>query len=197
MSHVFAYGLRAPSAEGIIHWGATSCFVTVSKYPLLPFLYFQEVLLSLKSSQDNADLILLRDGLGMLLPALAGVIKKLTTFARQWKDQPCLSYTHGQSASPTTVGRRACVWIQDLLMDLRNIEHEKSGLRFRGVKGATGTQGTFLKQFGGDHDKVEKLDELVTKKAGFDSAFTICTQVCLLLVKRQARLYLCTTDLHS
>ncbi len=126
---------------------------------------------------DNADLIFLRDGLDLLLPALANIIQELADFARQWRDQPCLSYTHGQSASPSTVGKRACVWIQDLLMDLRNIERARSDLRFRGVKGATGTQGTFLVLFKGDHDKVEALDELVTRKAGFDSVYTISTQV--------------------
>ena len=157
MSHVYAFGLRCPAAAGIIHLGATSCYVT-----------------------DNADLIFLRDGLDLLLPALANVIRKLADFARHWRDQPCLSYTHGQSASPSTVGKRACVWIQDLLMDLRNIERARSDLRFRGVKGATGTQGTFLALFNGDHNKVEELDELVTKKAGFDSHYIISTQVCLL-----------------
>ena len=154
MAHVYGFGLRCPAAEPVIHLGATSCYVT-----------------------DNADLIFLRDGLDMLLPALATVIQKLADFAQKWKSQPCLSYTHGQSASPCTVGKRACVWIQDLLMDLRNIERARSDLRFRGVKGATGTQGTFLGLFDGDHDKVEKLDELVTKKAGFDSVYTITTQV--------------------
>lgn len=157
MAHVHVFGLKCPAAAGLIHLGATSCYVT-----------------------DNADLIFLRDGLDLLLPALAGVIQKLADFARQWKDQPCLSYTHGQSASPSTVGKRVCVWIQDLLMDLRNFERARSDLRFRGVKGATGTQGTFLALFEGDHDKVEALDKLVTKKAGFDSFYTISTQVCLL-----------------
>ncbi|KAF6229198.1 hypothetical protein HO133_007314 [Letharia lupina] len=153
MAHVHGFGLAAPSAAGIIHLGATSCYVT-----------------------DNADLIFLRDGLDLLLPKLATVIKKLSDFARKYRDQACLGYTHGQPAALTTVGKRTCLWIQDLLMDLRNIERSRSDLRFRGVKGATGTQGTFLSLFRGDHSKVEELDELVTKKAGFESVFTISSQ---------------------
>lgn len=153
MAHVYGFGLVAPAAETIIHLGATSCYVT-----------------------DNADLIFLRDGLDLLLPKLATVIKKLSDFARIYREQACLGYTHGQPAALTTVGKRACLWIQDLLMDLRNMERSRSDVRFRGVKGATGTQGTFLALFKGDHSKVEELDELVTKKAGFDSVFTISSQ---------------------
>ena len=147
MAHVHAYGLAAPAAAGIIHWGATSCYCT-----------------------DNADLIFLRDGLDLILPKIATVIKKLSDFARENRDLPCLGYTHGQPAQLTTVGKRACLWIQDLLMDLRNISRARSDLRFRGVKGTTGTQASFLQIFEGDHDKVERLDELVTEKAGFNHA---------------------------
>lgn len=153
MAHVHAYGQVAPDAAGIIHWGATSCYVT-----------------------DNADLIFLRDGLDLLLPKLATIIGRLSEFAKQYKDLPCLGYTHGQPAQLTTVGKRACLWMQDLLMDLRNIERARSDLRFRGVKGTTGTQASFLAIFNGDHSKVEELDELVTKKAGFDSAYIITSQ---------------------
>ena len=153
MAHVHGYGLKAPAAAGSIHLGATSCYVT-----------------------DNADLMFLKDGLDIILRKLAVVIKKLSDFAREYKDLPCLGYTHGQSAQMITVGKRACLWIQDLLMDLRNLERARSDLRFRGVKGATGTQGTFLALFKGDHEKVEELDQLVTKKAGFDSVFTITSQ---------------------
>ncbi|KAM0797102.1 putative adenylosuccinate lyase Ade13 [Usnea florida] len=153
MAHVYGFGLAAPSAAGIIHLGATSCYVT-----------------------DNADLIFLKTGLDLLLPKLATVIKKLSDFARIYRDQACLGYTHGQPAALTTVGKRACVWIYDLLMDLRNIERARSDIRFRGVKGATGTQSTFLALFKGDHSKVERLDELVTRKAGFDSVSTISSQ---------------------
>ncbi|KAL9610088.1 MAG: hypothetical protein Q9167_005197 [Letrouitia subvulpina] len=153
MAHVHAFGQVATEAAGVIHWGATSCFVT-----------------------DNADLIFLRDGFDILLPKLAAVIKNLSDFALEYKELPCLGYTHGQAAMPVTVGKRACVWIQDLLMDLRNLERARSDLRFRGVKGTTGTQSSFLQLFNGDRTKVEELDRLVTKKAGFDSVYTISTQ---------------------
>ncbi len=155
MAHVHTFGLAAPAAAGIIHWGATSCYCT-----------------------DNADLIFLRDGLSMLLPKLATCVEKLSNFATQYQSLPTLGYTHGQPAQLTTVGKRACLWIQDLLMDLRNISRAKSDLRFRGVKGTTGTQASFLQIFNGDHEKVKKLDELVTKKAGFDHqpAFIISSQ---------------------
>ena len=153
MAHVHAYGVVAPEAAGIIHWGATSCYVT-----------------------DNADLIFLRSGLDMLLPKLAVVIQKLAGFARQYEDLPCLGYTHGQSAQLITVGKRACSWMQDLLMDLRNLERVREDLRFRGAKGTTGTQASFLAIFDGDASKVKQLDDLVTSKAGFKSAYSISTQ---------------------
>ncbi|MCJ1402465.1 adenylosuccinase ade13 [Xylographa trunciseda] len=146
MAHIHTYALAAPKAEPIIHLGATSCFVT-----------------------DNADLILLRDGLELLLPKLATVIQNLSDFALRNKDLPCLGYTHGQPAQLVTVGKRTCLWIQDLLMDLRNIERAHDDLRFRGVKGTTGTQASYLALFAGDHEKVKDLDRLVTKKAKFDS----------------------------
>ena len=153
MAHVHAYGIVAPAAAGIIHWGATSCYVT-----------------------DNADLMFLRSGLDMLLPQLAVVIQKLAVFAHQYKDLPCLGYTHGQPAQLVTMGKRACGWIQDLLMDLRNLERVRGDLRFRGAKGTTGTQASFLAIFDGDGFKVKMLDELVTVKAGFKSAYRISTQ---------------------
>ncbi|PSN63877.1 putative adenylosuccinate lyase Ade13 [Corynespora cassiicola Philippines] len=153
MAHVHTFGLKAPAAAGIIHWGATSCYCT-----------------------DNADLIFLRDGLDILLPKLATVIEKLSTFAKENKSLPCLGYTHLQPAQLTTVGKRACLWIQDLLKDLKNLERAREDLRFRGVKGTTGTQASFLQIFNGDHAKVEKLDELVTQKAGFESAYIISSQ---------------------
>lgn len=153
MAHVHAFGQVAPAAAGIIHWGATSCYCT-----------------------DNADLIFLRDGLDILLPKLATVIQKLSHFSMEYKDLPCLGYTHGQPAQLTTVGKRACLWIQDLLMDLEDISKARSDLRFRGVKGTTGTQASFLQIFNGNHSKVEELDTLVTEKAGFTSAFIISSQ---------------------
>ncbi|KAF2740684.1 putative adenylosuccinate lyase Ade13 [Polyplosphaeria fusca] len=153
MAHVHTFGLQAPAAAGIIHWGATSCYCT-----------------------DNADLIFLRDGLDILLPKLATVIEKLSSFAREHKSLPCLAYTHLQPAQLTTVGKRACLWIQDLLKDLQNLERARDDLRFRGVKGTTGTQASFLQIFEGDHAKVDQLDELVTQKAGFGSAYIISSQ---------------------
>ncbi|KAG8625887.1 hypothetical protein KVT40_006288 [Elsinoe batatas] len=153
MAWVHAYGLVAPAAAGQIHWGATSCYVT-----------------------DNADLILMRDALDIVIQKMANAIDKLSAFAKQWKDQPCLGYTHLQPAQLVTVGKRACVWIQDLMMDLRAMQRARDELRFRGVKGTTGTQASFLQIFDNDHNKVEELDELVTKKAGFGSAYPIATQ---------------------
>lgn len=125
---------------------------------------------------DNADLIFLRKGLDLLLPKLATVIHKLSEFALQNKDLAALGYTHYQPAQLTTVGKRACLWIQDLLFDLRNITRARDDLGFRGVKGTTGTQASFLAIFNGDHDKVEELDRLVTELAGFPYAYTIASQ---------------------
>jgi adenylosuccinate lyase len=144
MAHVHTFGLAAPAAAAIIHWGATSCYVT-----------------------DNADLIFLKQGLAILLPKLAQAIRKLADFALEQKDQVCPAYTHGQAAIPTTMGKRATLWVHDLLMDLRNLERAHDDILFRGVKGTTGTQASFLDIFGGDHDMVEELDALVSKKAGF------------------------------
>lgn len=153
MAHVYAFGQRAPAAEKIIHLGATSCYVT-----------------------DNADLIFLRDGLSLLLPKLAKCIRRLSDFASEYKALPCLGFTHGQPAQCITVGRRATQWIESLLMDLRNLERARSDLRFRGVKGTTGTQASFLELFHGDHQKVKQLDELVTKKAGFNKRSIVSVQ---------------------
>lgn len=153
MAHVHAFGQNAPAAAGIIHLGATSAYVA-----------------------DNADLILIRDALDLLIPKLAIVIKKLSHFANEYKELPCLAYTHGQSAQPHTVGKRAALWIKDLLRDLRNLERARDDIEFRGVKGTTGTQASFLAIFKGDHSKVEALDEFVTHKAGFDKCCDIASQ---------------------
>ncbi|KAF8471274.1 L-Aspartase-like protein [Kalaharituber pfeilii] len=153
MAHVHAFGQVAPAAAGIIHWGATSCYCT-----------------------DNADLIFIRRGFDLLLPKLATVAHKLSQFALQYKDLAALGYTHYQPAQLTTVGKRACLWIQDLLFDLRNITRARDDLGFRGVKGTTGTQASFLAIFNGDHSKVEELDRLVTELAGFPYAYTITSQ---------------------
>ncbi|KAK3072582.1 adenylosuccinase ade13 [Teratosphaeriaceae sp. CCFEE 6253] len=155
MAHVHTYGVAAPAAAGIIHWGATSCYVT-----------------------DNADQIFLRDALDLLLPKLAAVIQRLSQFAHEHRSMPCLGYTHGQAAQMVTVGKRATIWIEDLLDDLHNMEHARDRLlqKFRGAKGTTGTQASFLAIFAGDHAKVKQLDELVTKKAGFERAARSTTQ---------------------
>ncbi|KAK6170858.1 hypothetical protein SNE40_019153 [Patella caerulea] len=153
MAHVHVFGSCCPLAAGVIHLGATSAYVG-----------------------DNTDIIVMRDAFDILLPKLARCIQRLSSFAEDNKDTPCLSYTHLQPAQLSTVGKRACIWIQDLLMDLRNIERARNDLRFRGVKGTTGTQASFLALFDGDEEKVYKLDDLVTESAGFKSHFLICGQ---------------------
>lgn len=152
MAHVHAFGKVAPKAAGIIHLGATSCFVT-----------------------DNADLIFLRDGLDLLLPKLAIIIKKLSNFAIRYKDMPTLGYTHYQPAQLITVGRRAAQWVQDLVMDLEDIEKVREDLRFRGAQGTTGTQASFLELFK-DGSKTDELNDLLCKKAGFSKCYSISTQ---------------------
>ena len=153
MAHVHAYGVACPTAAPIIHLGATSCYVT-----------------------NNADLILMRDGLGLICERLARVIDRFARFAETWRDLPTLGFTHFQAAQLTTVGKRACLWLQDLVIDLGNLERARAGLRFRGVKGTTGTQASFLTLFHGDHAKVEELDALVTQAFGFPSAFLVTGQ---------------------
>ncbi|KAL2919923.1 adenylosuccinase ade13 [Polyrhizophydium stewartii] len=153
MAHVHTFGLAAPKAAPIIHLGATSCFVT-----------------------DNSELIMYRDGLDILLPKLAQAVQTLAGFADKYKELPTLGFTHFQPAQLTTVGKRATLWVQDLVMDLRNIGRARADLRFRGVKGTTGTQGSFLALFNGDHDKVEALDELVTEMSGFPAAYPVTGQ---------------------
>ncbi|KAF9581502.1 adenylosuccinase ade13 [Lunasporangiospora selenospora] len=153
MAHVHTFGVACPTAAGIIHLGATSCYVT-----------------------DNGDLIILRDGLDMLLPKLARVIQRLSVFADQYKNLPTLGFTHFQPAQLTTVGKRATLWIQELLWDLRNLTRVRNDLGFRGVKGTTGTQGSFLALFEGDHDKVERLDQRVTELSGFQEYYPVTGQ---------------------
>jgi len=153
MAHVHAYGDQCPSARGIIHWGATSCFVT-----------------------DNADLILLRSALEIVRDRLVAVIDRLASFAQQHKDLACLGYTHLQPAQPTTVGKRACLWVQDLVLDLAEFEHRYEHLRARSTKGTTGTQASFLELFNGDHAKVRRLEELVTEKMGFEASYAVTGQ---------------------
>ncbi|KAH9954484.1 adenylosuccinate lyase [Russula dissimulans] len=153
MAHVHTFGKVAPSAAGIIHLGATSCYVT-----------------------DNADLIFIRTALTLVFKKLAVVIDRFASFASQYRDLPTLGFTHFQPAQLTTVGKRATLWLQELLWDLRNIKRARDDLGFRGVKGTTGTQASFLALFDGDHDKVEELDKLVTTMSGFSYAYPVTSQ---------------------
>ena len=153
MAHVYAFADVAPAASKYIHYGATSAYVT-----------------------DNADLILMRRGLTLLRGKIAAVLRILAAFARQWRAEPALGYTHLQPAQLTTVGKRATLWMQDLVLDLADIDHRIATLPFRGVKGTTGTQASFLTMFDGDHAKVRRLDELVTAKMDFGSSLPVTGQ---------------------
>jgi len=153
MAHVHAYGDRCPGARGIIHLGATSCYVT-----------------------DNTDLLLIRESLQLVRRRLVTVIDHLGHFAAEWRALPCLGFTHLQPAQPTTVGKRATLWCYDLVLDLEEIEHRLATLRFRGVKGTTGTQASFLELFAGDHAKVDALDRLVAEKMGFSEVYPVTGQ---------------------
>jgi adenylosuccinate lyase len=153
MAHIHAFGDAAPAARPFIHLGATSAYVT-----------------------DNADLILMRRGLNLLRGKLVPVLRALATFARRWKDEPALGSTHLQPAQPTTVGKRATLWMQDLVLDLRDLDHRVATLPCRGVKGTTGTQATFLELFDGDHEKVRELERKVSAAIGFDTAIPVSGQ---------------------
>jgi adenylosuccinate lyase len=153
MAHVHAYRDLCPTAGGIIHLGATSCYVT-----------------------DNTELIQMREGLQILRRRLVQVIDRLADFAVRYKDLPCLGFTHLQPAQPTTVGKRATLWCHDLVLDLEEVEHRLATLKFRGAKGTTGTQATFLTLFQGDHEKVLALDRLVARKMGFDATYPVTGQ---------------------
>jgi adenylosuccinate lyase len=153
MAHIHALGDVAPVCGDIVHLGATSCYVT-----------------------DNADLILMREGLNQLCGTLAAVIDALAKFASTWKDEPTLGFTHFQPAQLTTVGKRACLWLFDLIVDLQELERRGDELPFRGAKGTTGTQASFLALFRGDHDKVKRLDRRVAEKMGFARVFPVTGQ---------------------
>ena len=153
MAHVHAYGLQAPAAKGIIHLGATSAYVT-----------------------DNTDLIQMKAGLGLLARKLVNLIAALARFAEQYRELPTLAFTHFQAAQPTTVGKRACLWIQDLLLDLRDLERLAEELPFLGVKGATGTQASFLQLFDGSYRKVRQLEQFVAKRMGFTNVLPVSGQ---------------------
>lgn len=153
MAHVHAYGDVAPKARPIIHLGATSCYVT-----------------------DNGDLVQLRDALKLVRDTLIGVIDAMARFADRWKNQPCLGYTHYQPAQLVTVGKRATLWCQDLLMDLQEVERRIADLKFLGVKGTTGTQASFLALFEGDETKVVDLEKRVAGDFGFDAVLPVSGQ---------------------
>ena len=153
MSHVYAYGVQCPKAAGIIHLGATSCFVG-----------------------DNTDLIIDYEALALIKKRLVKLISILSRFADQYKDLPTLGFTHFQPAQPTTVGKRACLWIQDFIFDLESLEDLLQRKRLRGVKGTTGTQASFLELFDGDYEKVKRLDKMVAKKMGYDDVFAVTGQ---------------------
>ncbi len=153
MSHVYAYGLQCPTAKGIIHLGATSCYVG-----------------------DNTDIIVMRQGLDLVHKKLVGVLANLAAFARQYKDMPCLAYTHGQPAQLTTVGKRATLWMNELYMDVQAVEAQRAALALRGVKGTTGTQASFMELFGGDAARVKAVEADVCAQMGFDKVVPVCGQ---------------------
>ena len=153
MAHVYAYGLVAPSAAGVIHLGATSCYVT-----------------------DNADLVIYRKGLEYLREELVGVIANLADFAYKYRALPTLGYTHYQPAQLVTVGKRACLWIQDLVSDLNEIDFAISNIKFLGCRGTTGTEASFMDLFEGDEGKIDEMNRMIAAEFGFEELFDVCGQ---------------------
>ncbi len=153
MSHVYAYGVQCPKAKGIIHLGATSCYVG-----------------------DNTDIIIMTEALRLVRKKLLNVMAELAKFADKYKDQPTLAFTHFQPAQPTTVGKRATLWLQELLLDLEDLEHVLSSMKLLGSKGTTGTQASFLELFDGDHEKCRKADAMIAEKMGFSSCYAVSGQ---------------------
>ncbi len=153
MSHVYAFGQQCPHAKGIIHLGATSCYVG-----------------------DNTDVIIMREAMRLVRTKLINVISVLKDFAVQYKDLPTLAFTHYQPAQPTTVGKRATLWINDLMMDLSDLDYMLSQLKLLGSKGTTGTQASFLELFDGDHEKCRKADKMIAQKMGFKECFPVSGQ---------------------
>ena len=153
MSHVYAYGLQCPDAAGIIHLGATSCYVG-----------------------DNTDIVILREASRLVLKKCAQVVKNLSAFAEKYKAMPCLGYTHLQPAQLTTVGKRATLWIYELSQDVENLEHQLQNLKLLGSKGTTGTQASFMELFGGDEEKILKMEELIAKEMDFDGVVPVSGQ---------------------
>ena len=153
MSHVYAYGQQCPKAKGIIHLGATSCYVG-----------------------DNTDIIVMSEALEIVRKKLINVIAELAKFANNYKNQPTLAFTHFQPAQPTTVGKRATLWMQEFLMDLQDLEYVKSTLKLLGSKGTTGTQASFLELFDGDQEKIDRIDPMIAKKLGFEACYPVSGQ---------------------
>ena len=153
MSHVYAYGQQCPDAKGIIHLGATSCYVG-----------------------DNTDLIIMTEALKLVRNKLITVIRNLSKFADEYKALPTLAFTHFQPAQPTTVGKRATLWIQDLLLDLEDVEYQLSKAKLLGSKGTTGTQASFLELFEGDHEKCKAIDRKIAEKMGFKGCYAVSGQ---------------------
>ena len=153
MSHVYAYGLQCPNAAGIIHLGATSCYVG-----------------------DNTDIVILREASRLVLQKCAQVVKNLSGFAEKYKAMPCLGYTHLQPAQLTTVGKRATLWIYELSQDVENLEHQLKNLKLLGSKGTTGTQASFMELFGGDEEKILKMEELIAREMDFDGVVPVSGQ---------------------
>ncbi len=153
MSHVYAYGLLCPKAKGIIHLGATSCYVG-----------------------DNTDIIIMTEGLKLVRKKLLNVMNELAKFANEYKALPTLAFTHFQPAQPTTVGKRATLWLNELLLDLEDLDHVISTMKMLGSKGTTGTQASFLELFDGDHDKIRKIDTMIANKMGFEACYPVSGQ---------------------
>ncbi len=153
MSHVYAYGVQCPKAKGIIHLGATSCYVG-----------------------DNTDIIVMTEALRLVKKKLLNVLEKLAGFAREHKDQPTLAFTHFQPAQPTTVGKRATLWMQEFLLDLEDLEHVLGGMKLLGSKGTTGTQASFLELFEGRQEMVDKVDPMIAEKMGFSACYPVSGQ---------------------
>ena len=153
MSHVYAYGMQCPKAKGIIHLGATSCYVG-----------------------DNTDIILMKEALILVRKKVVNVINNLTKFAEEYKDLPTLAFTHFQPAQPTTVGKRATLWINEFVIDLEDLDYVIDSLKLLGSKGTTGTQASFLELFDGDQETIDKIDPMIAKKMGFDSTYPVSGQ---------------------
>ena len=153
MSHVYAYGVQCPKAKGIIHLGATSCYVG-----------------------DNTDIIVMTEALKLVRKKLVNVIAELASFADKYKTQPTLAFTHFQPAQPTTVGKRATLWMQEFMMDLEDLEYVKGSLKLLGSKGTTGTQASFLELFDGDQETIDKIDPMIAKKMGFETCYPVSGQ---------------------